>query len=86
MDIWRQADRCAPAADTTSGVLTTSTASCADGRAVVLITVTGAGHQWPGGTGRNVVQRALGLEAPSDALDATDTIWNFFAAHPAPSA
>ena len=84
VDIWRTADACMPAAVTTSGVVTTSTAACAGGRAVVLVTVTGAGHQWPGGTGRNVVQRALGLDPPSDALDATDTIWRFFAAHPAP--
>ena len=34
---------------TTAGVVTTSVATCPDGRAVELITITGAGHQWPGG-------------------------------------
>jgi len=83
VDIWRTADHCSPAAVTNAGGVTTSTAACPDGRDVVLITIAGAGHQWPGGTGRNVVQRALGLDEPSAALDATDTIWRFFAAHPA---
>jgi polyhydroxybutyrate depolymerase len=84
VDIWRSADRCSPAAVTTAGAVTTSTAACPDGRAVVLITVAGAGHQWPGGVGRNLAQRSLGMDDPSGALDATDTIWRFFAAHPAP--
>jgi polyhydroxybutyrate depolymerase len=85
VDIWRTADRCSPAAVTTAGAVTTSTAACPDGRAVVLITVAGAGHQWPGGVGRNLAQRAVGMDEPSAALDATDTIWRFFAAHPAPT-
>jgi polyhydroxybutyrate depolymerase len=31
-----------------AGVVTTSTASCPAGQAVELITIAGAGHQWPG--------------------------------------
>jgi len=44
---WRNVDRCASPAVTTSGSLTTSTAGCADNRSVVLITVDGGGHHWP---------------------------------------
>jgi polyhydroxybutyrate depolymerase len=47
---------------------------------VELITIDGAGHQWPGST-RTLVQRLAHTDPPSTALDATDTIWRFFAAH-----
>jgi polyhydroxybutyrate depolymerase len=52
--------------------VTTATSSCAGGRTVELITVAGAGHQWPGSTARS------GADTPSTALDATTTIWAFF--------
>jgi polyhydroxybutyrate depolymerase len=50
---WRAIDRCAPPAVSTDGAITTSTAECADGRAVVLVTVADGGHEWPSfATGR----------------------------------
>jgi polyhydroxybutyrate depolymerase len=45
---------------------------------VELISVTGAGHQWPGGEPSPLAERVAGIPAPSTALDATDTIWQFF--------
>lgn len=78
---WRTTDQCDPAEVTTSGAVTTSIASCGEGRAVELITIAGAGHQWPGAdTSRDRVRP--GADAPSTDLDATTTIWTFFAAHP----
>jgi len=65
-----------------SSLLETSLASCPDGRAVELITIAGAGHQWPGSPDRPLIQKALGLDTPSTALNATDVVWAFFAAHP----
>jgi polyhydroxybutyrate depolymerase len=44
---WRKADQCQAPSTTTSGSVSTSTAGCADNRAVVLITVDGGGHHWP---------------------------------------
>jgi polyhydroxybutyrate depolymerase len=74
---WRGVDRCAPPNVTTDGPVTTSSADCADGRGVTLITIDGAGHQWPGGqTVRG------GADPPSPALNATSVIWTFFANHP----
>lgn len=74
---WRGVDRCAPPTVTTDGPVTTSRADCADGRGVTLITIDGAGHQWPGGqTVRG------GADPPSPALNATSVIWTFFADHP----
>lgn len=81
---WRTTDHCDPPATAVSGSVTTSTASCPGGRAVELITITGAGHQWPGSPPKPLIQRLLGTDPPSTALSATDTIWRFFAAHPAP--
>ena len=81
---WRQIDGCAAPSSTVSesGVATTSLASCPDGRTVELITIAGAGHQWPGSAPKPVIQRLLGTDPPSNALNATAVIWEFFAAHP----
>lgn len=73
---WRDVDGCAAPAVTTAGPVTTSTAPCPDGRTVELITIDGAGHQWPGGAAGRV-----GADPPSDAVDATTTFWQFFAEH-----
>jgi len=79
---WRDIDACSAPATTTAGDVTTQTAACSGGRAVELITVAGAGHQWPGGLPSPLAQRIGDLPPPSTALNATDTIWQFFAAHP----
>jgi polyhydroxybutyrate depolymerase len=75
---WRKADQCGPPDVTTNAPLTTSTAACADKRSVELITIDGGRHQWPGGT--TVLEKR---DPTSHALNATQTIWQFFAAHPA---
>jgi polyhydroxybutyrate depolymerase len=82
VDIWRAADGCTAPTVTTAGPVTTYASACAAGRAVTLVTIAGAGHQWPGSPDRTLAQRILGLDPPSDALDATDASWRFFAAHP----
>ena len=79
---WRRTDSCAAPVVTVAAPVTTSVATCPGGRAVELITIAGAGHQWPGSPARPVLQRIAGTDPPSTALDATDVIWRFFAAHP----
>lgn len=61
--------------------VTIKTAGCANRTEVILVTVVGAGHQWPGGNppppSLARVARAFGipgLDQPSRALDATETI------------
>ncbi|MCV7328689.1 alpha/beta hydrolase family esterase [Mycobacterium cookii] len=76
---WRGIDGCGQPDSTTTGDVTTQTAGCADGRTVELISVAGAGHQWPGGEPSPLAQRLGNIPAPSTALNATDTIWQFFA-------
>ena len=78
---WRATDHCAAPAVATAGAVTTSVAGCPAGRAVELITIAGAGHQWPGKACNARCARGR-ADPPSTALDATDTIWRFFAAHP----
>ena len=76
---WRALDRCPDAATTTAaGAVTHSVwAPCERGTAVELYTIHGGGHAWPGGQ-----RMARILDKPSDALDATEVAWGFFAAHP----
>jgi polyhydroxybutyrate depolymerase len=81
---WRQIDRCAAPQTSTEATVTTETASCPGGRAVTLITIAGAGHQWPGSRQR-AAGRLLGLDPPATELDATATGWQFFASHPRPA-
>jgi polyhydroxybutyrate depolymerase len=78
---WRSTDGCKAPVSSTSGDVTTQRADCPDGRTVELITVAGAGHQWPGGIANPVVEKIANLPSPSTALDATATIWQFFAQH-----
>jgi polyhydroxybutyrate depolymerase len=54
------------------------------GSLVELITIAGAGHQWPGATLNVLAQKLLHTDPPSTALNATQVIWQFFAAHPRP--
>lgn len=74
VDLWRTVDSCDAPVVTTADPVTTSVSDCPDGRTVELITIAGAGHQWPGSTARS------GADTPSTALDATTTIWEFFQA------
>lgn len=53
-----------------------SALSCDEGSAVILCTVNGGGHTWPGG----LVPPELG--ATTHDLDATREMWRFFSAHP----
>ncbi|HKT01862.1 MAG TPA: PHB depolymerase family esterase [Rugosimonospora sp.] len=83
--MWREVDQCPAPSTTTAAPVTTATAGCPHGRSVELITIAGAGHQWPGGVSKPELERLLKLDPPSTALNATATIWQFFAAHPKPA-
>lgn len=83
MDVWRQAGRCGPPRVFDAPPLRTEIWSGPNGVEVRLITIAGAGHQWPGGRPPAPrVARMLRLDQPSQALDATAALWEFFAAHP----
>jgi polyhydroxybutyrate depolymerase len=79
---WREIDRCEPANVRDVEPVRDETSRCAEGRVVELITIAGAGHQWPGSEPPPPGAAALlRLDQPSHALDATAVLWDFFAAH-----
>ncbi len=85
VDAFRRADRCAPPSSRRRRPVHTEASRCADGREVTLITIVGAGHQWPGARPvRPLVARLFHLDQPSGALNATAVLWDFFRSHPAP--
>jgi polyhydroxybutyrate depolymerase len=76
---WRRVDDCSAPTTSTNGPVTTVVAACPEGRSVELVTIAGAGHQWPGGE-----QTRPRADRPSTALDATEVIWQFFRDHSLP--
>ena len=78
IEAWRQMDGCGAPVVRVEGSVTRSTSACADASAVALVTIRGAGHQWPGAA----PPRLPFLDPPSTALDATSALGAFFAAHP----
>jgi polyhydroxybutyrate depolymerase len=79
---WRATANCAAPTLTTEGLVATSIATCPNGRTVELISIAGAGHQWPGSERKPALERLLDVDPPSPAVDATQALWAFFKAHP----
>jgi polyhydroxybutyrate depolymerase len=55
---------------------------CRDGAEVVLYSIRGGGHTWPGGP---QYLPAFIIGKTSRQIDATSVIWSFFEAHPKPA-
>ena len=85
MSQFRSAAGCSVPALSRNGPVQTAQSSCPGGREVTLLTIDGVGHQWPGGKKPGLLARMiLALDPPSQALDATATLWRFFTRHRAP--
>jgi polyhydroxybutyrate depolymerase len=85
LEAFRKAGGCQAGVIHRQGLVETSTAPCEQGRDVVLTTIDGAGHQWPGSEPRSgLAGRLFQGDPPSTALDATEALWAFFRSHPAP--
>ena len=78
---WERMLGCGPEVQTArgNGVLEITYDHCAKGGAVEYYRVRGLGHIWPGGKNQ-LPEKWVG--EPSDNLNATDVIWEFFKAHP----
>ena len=84
LEVFRRADRCGRVHTSTAGVVRTSVNHCADRSEVTLITISDAGHQWPGAKpAPSWARLLLDLDPPSGAMDATSVLWDFFERHPA---
>lgn len=79
LDTFRRVNSCGKDQVQKSGVLQTVITDCAAGKKVKLVAIEGAGHQWPGRQSRtHFVDKLLDIDPPSEALDATSTLWRFF--------
>jgi len=79
---WRDLEGCPinPSSDAhDNGIERIAFGDCRDGVEVVEYFIDGMGHVWPGGINQ-LPERLVGR--PSDKLNATDVIWDFFKAHP----
>jgi polyhydroxybutyrate depolymerase len=77
---WSRIDGCSPSGKGTTGHVTKET--CSGGRGgseVVLYTIEGQGHAWPGGTPG---LRNGNVDRPTTEISATDIMVQFFLAHP----
>jgi polyhydroxybutyrate depolymerase len=76
------ADGCHDPITMTAGPVHTQTATCMPGVDFKVITIEGAGHQWPGAT---IDADRLAFDGPdnqpSRAIDATTELWSFFSTH-----
>lgn len=88
---WAERNGCAPkGADSTIAldIRRTEYTGCAGNASVVLYTVKGGGHTWPGGgpipmwVVAEMQLFGLPIGARSDSIDATREIWKFFREHP----
>jgi polyhydroxybutyrate depolymerase len=80
---WASQDRCSSSPATTKGTDYTLAVygHCAKGSTVELYSITGEGHEWPGGpTMPAAITELLGPQ--SNAVNADALIWSFFSAHP----
>jgi polyhydroxybutyrate depolymerase len=82
---WSRRNQCRPnpiESSVTADVARLEYTDCAQNANVVLYTIQGEGHQWPGG--KPIV--ATWLVGPySHSIDATRQMWSFFSDHPLPS-
>jgi polyhydroxybutyrate depolymerase len=81
--MWGAHDHCNTLPTVTSaavGVSLTAYRGCSGGALVELYTITGEGHEWPGGPHlRRALTSILGPQ--TTAIDANQVMWRFFAAH-----
>lgn len=79
ISFWVHRDRCSEIASRTSKGNVTGDAysNCSNGTAVVLYTIVGGLHAWPGGQRGSTIG-----DKPTNEISATHIIWEFFEQHP----
>lgn len=81
MNFWSGRDGCSPKPQRieNGNVARVEYSGCLGNTSVVLYTLVGGGHAWPGGQ-----RMAFFLDPPFKEISATDLMWEFFVAHPKP--
>lgn len=79
ISFWVKQDQCSTIANQTQlgNVIRETYANCSDGTDVMLYTIIGGGHAWPGGQKGSVIG-----DEPTQEISATHLIWEFFKQHP----
>jgi polyhydroxybutyrate depolymerase len=81
---WAKSQGCAPKAAPSvpaTGVILSTYSGCNQGSRVELYSISGEGHEWPGGPPLpKAITRTLGPQ--SNAIDANTVMWDFFVQHP----
>ncbi len=82
-ELWRQHNGCASKANSNYGtqVEISHYLGCRGGSEVILVTVKGSGHSWPGGTSKNGREK----QGNANGVNASQVIWDFFQRHTLPS-
>ena len=90
IEFWRKHNGCAATARNTTlpdrspddgtRVMQTQYGSCKGDAEVVLLTVEGGGHAWPGSPERRRIKRMVGRT--SQDINASEMVWEFFSRHP----
>ncbi len=88
VSFWTEHDRCSPVpkielladrdSNDDSRVKVSTYGNCLDGTEVILYSIIGGGHSFPGG---NIPDRPLLLGRKNNDINAAEVIWDFFRAH-----
>ena len=84
---WAAHDGCSATPQVTNPatiVKLTEYTGCQGGAVAELYTISGEGHEWPGGPSLRAADTSV-LGPQSQAIDADSTMWRFFEAHPLPA-
>jgi polyhydroxybutyrate depolymerase len=87
LEKWATAQGCATPAvesEVSASVKLVKYSDCRDGSVVELYVVQGGGHSWPGSAFSETIVNAVGPTTME--IDANELMWEFFEAHPLPSA
>jgi polyhydroxybutyrate depolymerase len=79
LEAWAKHNVCEPTPSVSlpfENVTQESWAGCAEGTGVMLYTLEGGGHTWPG------APAGMSSGAAFPYMDATEVVWDFFASHP----
>lgn len=82
MNMWREINNCELPIIKSDGLVTKNSSQCDNTKAVELVTIEGAGHQWPGSLPNTKASKLFKLDPPSTLINATNILWDFFKAHP----
>jgi polyhydroxybutyrate depolymerase len=79
VEIWQTANGCTRAWPPVKrgSIVSQRWTGCREGTTVTLYTIEGGGHAWPGAA----PPRLRGADVPTQEISASETIWQFFAAH-----